>query len=375
MGYYEDLYMKNLENPTGKNLVVVAPMYLSKKTMTFIIEKTGSDISKYAYKIYGDDCDEEFKGRKTNRKRIIYTSDNEPIFTVKETNSRKSRKKMYLGKNKKGRFLGIIRAKHCYDNEDRKYSQYNYKVKFHNISVKKNEFVEMNSDEDKRICAIFYGKEKENAPVICKITRNPENNQQVTVQIASGVDYMFILGLAFFFLGRKNYTNTDQKITGRKRIFIDGNRNSYIPEFCSKNIFYFHSDDGKKFIRCWGGPSSSIKSSTDSDHQSVQNCIFKNKQNFPYYVGDDINNEYSFFATYTGNNTYVRQYTSEEGLINKDSFYLYYEGKDVYSRYTGANDDDDSSSCDDGYKSSSSFEDDDNIDKMCNLLNNTEIKE
>ncbi|KAG4084810.1 hypothetical protein H8356DRAFT_1742891 [Neocallimastix lanati (nom. inval.)] len=380
MGYYEDICKKKLESPVGNGLAVVSPIYITKENMTFTVERTTNKLAKYRFKIFDNEGKKVLKGRKTNRKRIIYTMDtNEPIFTVKETNSRKSRKKMYLGKNKKGRFLGIIRAKHDYSNEDRKYAKYDYKVKFHNTVSKKNEFIEMKSDEDESVCALFHGKEKENAPVICKMIRAQDDRHHLTVQIAEGVDYIFVLGLALFFFGLKDFTNTDQKITGRKRIFIDGNRNSYIPDFCSNNVFYFHSDDGIKFTRCWGGPTDSIKNTDpkENDTKSIQNYIFKNSETFPLYNGDDKNNSESFYTIYTGNNTYVRRYGKNDGLVNKDSFYLYYEGKNVYTRYIIPSEVEDgyisSSSCDNGYESDSSYEEDDNIDKMCNLLNSVEI--
>lgn len=377
MGYYEEIGKKKLENPSEKGLVVVAPMYLSKESMTFTIERTSSKLAKFRFKIFDGDNKKIFKGRKTNRKRIIYTTDtDEPIFTVKDTNSRKSRKKMYLGKDKKGRFLGIIRAKHNYENEDRKYSKFNYKVKFHNITTNKNEYIEMNSDEDESICALFYGKEKNDAPVICKMIRAQDDSHRLTVLVASGVDYMFVLGLALFFFGKKDYSNSDKKITGRKRIFIDGNRNSYIPDFCNNNVFYFHSNDGIKYVRCWGGPKEGLKNQENSS-QEIKNCVFKNYQSFPYYNGEDKDNNESFYAIYTGNNTYVRRYNANDSIVNKDGFHLYYEGKNVYTRYRIPPEDEEgdisSSSCDNGYESSSSYDIEDNVDAMCNLLNSTEI--
>ncbi|KAG4083910.1 hypothetical protein H8356DRAFT_1746598 [Neocallimastix lanati (nom. inval.)] len=381
MGYFEEICKKKLQSPNGEGLVVVSPVFLSKENMTFIIERTNNKLAKFIFKISDKDGNKIYKGRKTNRKRIIYSVDSEePLFTVKETNSRKSRKKMYLGKNKKGRFLGIIRAKHNHSNEDRKYSKFNYKVKFHNSVSKRNEFIEMNSDEDESICALFHGKEKEDAPVICKMIRAQDDPNHLTVQLAKDVDYMFILGLALFFFDIKDYTNADEKIIGRKRIFIDGNRNSYVPDFCSENVFYFHSNDGIKFTRCWGGSSDFIKDMNKAnDSNSVQNFVFKNFESFPYYSGNDKNNKNkeSFYATYTGNNTYVRRYDENDGLMNKESFHLYYEGKNVYSRYIIPSEESDgnvsSSSCDNGYESCSSYDIDDNIDKMCNLLESADI--
>jgi len=86
-------------------------------------------------------------------------------------------------------------------------SSISYRVNFFNLVNEQQEYFEMVSDNDTRICNIFYGDSKEGAPVICKINR--VNNEYCKVQLTSGIDYIFILGLASFFFCKDIYTGDE----------------------------------------------------------------------------------------------------------------------------------------------------------------------
>lgn len=82
-----------------------------------------------------------------------------------------------------------------------------YKVEFLNSLRDEYEYIEMVSDKKLQVCVFFYGDEKR---VIGKIIRKNRNGN-FEIEIASCIDYIFMLGLASFFFCEDLYSNDELK--------------------------------------------------------------------------------------------------------------------------------------------------------------------
>jgi len=71
-----------------------------------------------------------------------------------------------------------------------------------------NEYFEMMEHNELQSCdIIYYGNKQNNAPILCKIIKYDKGCE---IMIASGVDYIFMIGLASLFFCEKKLLNEGQ---------------------------------------------------------------------------------------------------------------------------------------------------------------------
>ncbi|ORX52241.1 hypothetical protein BCR36DRAFT_582741 [Piromyces finnis] len=106
-------------------------------------------------------------------------------------------------------------------------------VEFYNQFTKKQEILNILNDKFNCSCGIFYGKEKEGAPMICKIREIMDANtfitycdKEYTIEISEGVDIVIIIALAISF-AEMNFITRRDRIKDSDPYNIDPNSQFY----------------------------------------------------------------------------------------------------------------------------------------------------
>jgi len=160
------------------------------------------------------------------------TDSNKSInFSIKEIESDNVRKIIYIGKNKKNPISRIL-----YGNSNRQYV-----IEFTNLITGKTEYLEMNSDARLVVCGIFYSREEEGAPLITKITRSKVDRTKCTLDMAPGVDALFMVGLIAFFSDRVQF-KSKRKITNTRRLSPYKNNRTISYRNNINNNYYYYTD-------------------------------------------------------------------------------------------------------------------------------------
>jgi uncharacterized membrane protein YgcG len=208
MGYFKELYDKPIQPPT-REFAVVGRKYISQSPKEYILERAKSSFAKYNLKVKGTDGIKYYKGKHKPSSSVICTLDNVPLLKIKESQEKKIRKDVYIG-NDKSILVSQIKCRN---------SKSNYKISVKNLIRGEEEYLQMNSDRKLVVCGIFYGKEKEGAPLIAKIIRDNHTRTKCTLEIAPNVDIIFMMGLAAFFSDRFSYVN--KRIRRRNKESLD----------------------------------------------------------------------------------------------------------------------------------------------------------
>jgi len=200
MGYFKELYEKPVQKPTNQ-VAVIDRKYICQEPKQFILERAKSSFAKYNLKVKGADGVKYYKGKCTEFIFDIYNLKNTRLLRIQESSQKEIRKDIYVGKDKKNP-ISRIKSRH---------SKSNYKLIIDNLIIGDTETLEMNSDRKLVVCGIFYGNEKEGAPLIAKITRDKKIRTKCTLDIAPGVDIIYMIGLAAFFSNGFKYINRRRK--------------------------------------------------------------------------------------------------------------------------------------------------------------------
>lgn len=190
MGYFDELNNKVLLRPI-EDVAIVDRKYVYQQSVVVMLESAKNVFAKFDLKVKGTDGVKYFKGKSKSNKKVIYTLEGEPIVNIANA---KHGKKVYLGKTEE-KEVASIKAK-----DKRK-----FKIKFTNLVTGQPSFFEMKCDKKFRICGIFYGKEKEGAPLVCKFNRDKFGKDRCGIEMAPGVDNMFLIALAHFFNNKVEY--------------------------------------------------------------------------------------------------------------------------------------------------------------------------
>jgi len=208
MGYFKELLNRELQRPS-KDIAIIDRNEVYQQSVRFIIERTKNSFAKYNLKVKGTNGIKYYKGKSKLYKHVIYTIGEEPIFNIEDCNVNNIRKNIYLGKYNNN-LIGSIHSRQS----DRK-----YRVEYTNLFTGEKEYLEMHSDKRLVICGIYYGKEKEGAPLIAKITRDRRISTKCVLDIAPGVDNIFFMGLAAFFSDRAQFRNKKRKTKSSHKKF------------------------------------------------------------------------------------------------------------------------------------------------------------
>jgi len=229
MGYFKELYDRPVQRPND-DVAIINTNQVSNYPQHLVIKRKNALFSSYNLKIKTNKGKEVFKGKREyntikyfGSKYKICNLDKTVSISIKECDMKNVRKNIYIdGKKEK------LISKVLYGDSNRKYA-----IEFTNLITEKTEYLEMSSDARLVVCGIFYGREEEGAPLIAKFTRDKHNRTKCTIDIASGVDVLFMVGLAAFFSDRVQFKSkrktvkTERSISDKNKSITDNNNYYY----------------------------------------------------------------------------------------------------------------------------------------------------
>ncbi|ORX86185.1 hypothetical protein BCR32DRAFT_325073 [Anaeromyces robustus] len=207
-------YDKKSVEPTDHDIVVVDEKYVFDKPKELILKESLTAFSGDDFTIKDTDGTSYFKceGKTFNirDKKVVYDLEGNPVFNVRNTILfLKSRLKIYDGKDDKKTLASVSPVTSI--------SSRKYTITYTNIATEKEETLDLKCDFFSHSCGVFYGKEKEGSPMICKVIKKIDakslltNKENYYIEIASGVDVAFMVAIAICFDELKN-DDKDHKI-------------------------------------------------------------------------------------------------------------------------------------------------------------------
>jgi len=270
MGYFKELYDKPVQRPSD-DVAVININQVGNKSKHLIFKRKTALFSSYNLKIKNEKGKTVYKGKREYNygpKYKICNLDNTVNFSIKECDKKEARKNIYLGKNKDKPISRIL-----YGESNRKYV-----IEFTNLITERTEYLEMSSDARLVVCGIFYGREEEGAPLITKITRDKYNRTKCTLDIAPGVDALFMVGLAAFFSDRLQFKSKRKVVKTERSISSIPDKNKSITDNNYKNNYYYYWID-----------TVSISTISDNDVDADIDADDYNKCGYEHYAHCDTN--------------------------------------------------------------------------------------
>jgi len=190
-------------------IVVIGDEYRTTSHTVFFMRKAFSKYSAHSVVV----CNSENKEIASYKKRsaddvFLYDNDNNVILNAKISLSFKKLIKNFFdhfvissGRGNNGQY-GIIDAE-CIKINMKKYITYT--ARFKNLVTGKDETIEIRNEASKLNKFKYYvycNPGQENETMICKIKRNLNKiNFEYTIEIAPGVDYMYMIAFCSIFIG------------------------------------------------------------------------------------------------------------------------------------------------------------------------------
>ncbi|ORX52246.1 hypothetical protein BCR36DRAFT_582745 [Piromyces finnis] len=197
MGLYKELCVKELEKP-NIDIAIVDVKYILRNNLNVRIEKVENEDMTYSFIVGNQKGDIYFKTKDKFFGRELLTVYDEPIINICGCISNKVKRRIYAG-DSESILLGEIRKKDAFRGKK-------YQVKFNRLGVGKMEYFTMTCDKDMRICTISFDHENGDKRVIGRVVRSIINNDLYEVDIVSGVDIVFIIGIILFFVEMTHLT-------------------------------------------------------------------------------------------------------------------------------------------------------------------------
>eukprot|EP00833_Pecoramyces_ruminatium_P015122 jgi/Orpsp1_1/1189154/evm.model.d7180000069894.1 len=193
MGYYKEQVKKDIEK-SEKEITFIGPKYVFNNPVYLILEERNKRKDYYVKGIKGGIF---FKCLGNYSNSIIYMKD-EPLFSIKNSSS----KSKICAHDNEEKVYCTVTTKNSFVAEK-------YNVEYINLSTEENEILNMNADTGHRSCGIFTGREKEGAPMICKIVRYVKKNRETVydnatyyLEISANADNLFMIMLSIIFAKR-----------------------------------------------------------------------------------------------------------------------------------------------------------------------------
>jgi len=195
---YADMAISSPKN----EIAVVDPRFVFRTPVTLILREKIFSFSGDDFSIKDVNDVEYFrcKGKafSIRDKKILYDLYQKPILNIQhKIFTMKGNIKIYAD-NEDTKVLATINKKSFI-------SVKKYIVEFYNQATERNEYFDMKCDFFSFTCGIFYGHEKEGAPMVCKITKKLDaklvftTQENYYVQIAPGVDAALMVAIAICF--------------------------------------------------------------------------------------------------------------------------------------------------------------------------------
>ena len=207
-------YDKKKVSQIDHDIVVTENRFVFDKPVTLILRENLMSFSGDDFTIKDTEGVSYFKceGKALNirDKKTIYDLNGTPILNIRNAILfLKGRMKVYAGKDDKKTLASIIPKTSIHSRK--------YIISFYNISEEKEETLDMKCDFFSHSCGIFYGKEKEGSPMVCKIIKKIDarslltNKDNYYVEVAPGIDAALMVAIAICFDELKNDDSRDKK--------------------------------------------------------------------------------------------------------------------------------------------------------------------
>lgn len=200
--------------PIDHDIMVTEQRFVFDKPITLLLRENILCFSGDDFTIKDTDGVSYFKckGKALNirDKKIIYDLYGTPILNIcNGILFLKSRMKIYADNNDKKTLAKIT--------PQTSISSRKYVISFYNIANEQEETLDMKCDFFSHSCGIFYGKEKEGSPMVCKIVKKIDAKGLLTkkddyyIEIAPGIDAALMVAIAICFDELKNDDSRDKK--------------------------------------------------------------------------------------------------------------------------------------------------------------------
>jgi hypothetical protein len=221
--YYPKQLQKELSKPNKEIVIVDDRFVFDKPARVVLTSRHGINAMSFdfAYTISGIDGKEYFKCMNFGNKKILLSADNEPILGI-YGKTLSLNYEIYAG-DKKERLL----AKLTYRNS---HVAQKFSIIFTNLVTENEEYMDFNCEEHYRSGGVFYGKEKEGAPMICKFieynykystglrSKSPDAQGSYLIEMAANVDNVFLMAVGIV-LAELDYNHQqNQKVRHRNKI-------------------------------------------------------------------------------------------------------------------------------------------------------------
>jgi len=207
-------YSKDEVSAPKNEIVAIDSKFVQKESVTLVLKEKLFSMSMDDFSIKDTNgvayfkC--EGKAFSVRPKKIVYDTDKNPLFNIQhKLLAFKPTAKIYTGTDDSNQIAKISLKKVI--------SVKKYIVEFHNKATGKDECIEMKCDTMGYSCGIFYGKEKEGAPMIGKVFQKLDAKTALTgaqnyfLQVAPGVDLSFLVAIALCFDEFKNEQRENER--------------------------------------------------------------------------------------------------------------------------------------------------------------------
>jgi len=191
MGLYKELCSKELQSPEFE-IGVLDKKYILKNNLEVRIEKVTLQDNSISFIVESQEGNVFFKTKDKFFGRELLTLYDEPLINICGCTSNKIKRRIYAG-DTESTLLGEIKKKDSFRGKK-------YLVEFSRIGIGRKDYFTMICDKEMRICTISYGIENGNKKFVGKAVRSVLNKCLYEIEIVSGVDIVFILGLMMFFV-------------------------------------------------------------------------------------------------------------------------------------------------------------------------------
>jgi len=197
-------YTQNMVNKPKNLIVSVDKDFMYPETKTFFLKQylDKDSHSKFDYTINNINGKNYFNCKKEGQMKVIYDVYKNPVLTIRHSLIF-PHISFYKGKDDK-ELLATVQSDTTL-------------VEIYNQSTERKEILNVLNDKFNCSSGIFHGREKEGAPMICKIREIMDANsfitytdKEFTIEIASGIDVTLFIALAICFAEMNFITRRDR---------------------------------------------------------------------------------------------------------------------------------------------------------------------
>jgi len=190
--YYKNQIKRKISNPP-RDIAVINPAFIFRQPVVLIMEHHSITSPKYIIK--GTNGQIFFSGYDSLTKCVVYDAGNKPLINIRTNLTGDF--KVYLGKDKQNKPIVETCSKRSWAADKKT-------VHYYNLTRNCGEVLDLNMESSYRSAGLFAGKEKHDAPMICKIMRLKSNqsfsHSEYSIEMAPNVDNLFLVAIGIMFM-------------------------------------------------------------------------------------------------------------------------------------------------------------------------------